>query len=103
MIDLQYNEVVVVKRLSDVAGTNKKEFVTSIASLSCHIQPLEAQISADIEGGFGKEWLMFCEVDDIAEGDRVFRSAKEYRVTGVERFEFMDHAHMEVSIRIFES
>lgn len=103
MLSSQYNETVSVKRLSDVVDSNKKEFTTHIASLACHIQPLEAQISGDIEGGFGKDWIMFCPTADIAEGDRVFRGAKEYRVTGVESFDFMNSAHMEVSIRIFES
>lgn len=103
MLSSQYNETVSVKRLSDVSGSNKKEFTTHIASLPAHVQPLDPEISGDIEGGFGKNWLMFCPTADIQEGDRVFRGAKEYRVTGVESFDFMNSAHMEVSIRIFES
>lgn len=107
MIEHQYNETVVIKRLADVVDTNKREFSTHIAAVSCCIQPLDQQISADIEGGFGKDFLMFCGTEDIAEGDRVIRTVnateKEYRVTGVESFDFMGNPHMEISIRIFES
>lgn len=103
MIETQYNETVDIKRLSDVVDTNKKEFVTHLEGISCCIQPLDAQISSDIEGGFGKDWLMFCGPNDIQEGDRVIRGSKEYRVTAVESFDFMNHPHMEISIRIFQS
>lgn len=107
MIGFQYNETVAVKRLADVPDTNKREYGTHIASLACHIQPLDPQISTDIEGGFGKDWMMFCDTADIAEGDRVIRTVnsveKEYRVTGIESYDFMGNPHMEVSIRIFES
>lgn len=103
MIEKQYNETVSVNRLSDVEGTNKRTYGVFIASVLCAIQPLDTQISGDIEGGFGKDWLMFCGTNDIQEGDRIIRGAKEYRVTGVESFDFMGNPHMEISIRIFES
>lgn len=103
MIDAQYNESVVIKRLADVVDTNKREFITHLAAVPCCIQPLDPQISQDIEGGFGKDWLMFCGTNDIQEGDRVIRGSKEYRITGVESFDFMGNPHMEISIRIFES
>lgn len=107
MIEDQYNEGVAVKRLTDIADTNQQEFTEHIADVPCCIQPLDGQISSDIEGGFGKDWLMFCAPADIREGDRIIRTVnaeeKEYRVTSVESLDFMSHPHMEVSIRIFES
>jgi hypothetical protein len=103
MIENQYNETVSVKRLADVEGTNKRTFQTHIESLDCCIQPLDNQISQDIEGGFGKDWLMFCTPADIQEGDRIIRGSKEYRITAVESYDFMNQPHMEISIRIFES
>jgi len=106
MIGYQFNETVAVRRLTDGEGV-VREFGTHLADVSCVIQPLDSEISSDIEGGFGKEWLMFCETADIQEGDRVIRGTgeteKEYRVTGVESFDFMGNSHMEVRIRIFES
>lgn len=104
MIGLEYNESVNVMRLADVPATNKREFTTYIEGVSCHIQPLDPSLSTDIEGGFGKDWLMFCEPVDIQEGDRIVRDTlKEYRVTGVESYDFMGNPHMEITIRIFES
>lgn len=103
MIESQYNETVTIKRLGDVEGTNQRSFQDHLTGIKCCVQPLDNQISQDTEGGFGKEWLMFCEVCDIQEGDRVFRGEKEYRVTAVESLTFMNQSHMEVNIRIFES
>lgn len=102
MIEANYNKTVAVKRLASDEGT-VKTYATHIASLRCHIQPLDPDITTDIEGGFGKDWLLFCPVADIAEGDRIVDGDDEYRVTGVERFEFMGNNHLEVTIRIFES
>lgn len=106
-IIFSFNETVSVKRLTDVAGTNKQIYDTHIAALSCHIQPLEPEISEDIDGGYGKNFLMFSAIDDVQEGDRIFRTVgeetKEYRVMGVERYDFQGHAHLEIIIRIFET
>lgn len=106
-IHLQLNESISVKRLADVPGTNKKTFEDHLTGVKAHFQPLDPQFSTDIDGGFGKELLMFCETADIREGDRVFRTvnseSREYRVKGVERFDFHGHNHMEVIVRIFES
>lgn len=103
MIDLQYDETIDVKRLANVPGGNKREYTTLLTGVNCCIQPLDPQISTDIEGGFGKEWLLFCEDIDLREGDRVIRETNEYRVTGVERLSFMGQAHVEATIRIFKS
>lgn len=106
-IQLQLNESISVKRLAQVGATNKKEFVDHLSGTKAHFQPLDPQFSTDIDGGFGKELLMFCETADIREGDRIFRTvndaSREYRVKGVERFDFHGHNHMEVIVRIFES
>lgn len=107
MIESQYNETVTVNRLTDIADSNKRGYTEHIASLKCCVQPLDNSISQDIEGGFGKEFLMFCEPADIQEGDRIMRDhggdTKEYRVTAVESLDFLGNPHMEVNIRIFES
>lgn len=109
MLEDQFNETVQVNRLVDVAGTNKKAFDIHIASLLCEIQPLDPKESEDLPGGFGKNFIMFCPVADIQEGDRVLRDVdesgdgREYRVVGVESFNFMNNGHMEVTLRIFES
>lgn len=105
-IEHQLTETVEVKRLGFVGATNKKEFSTHIATLPCHIQPLDSAETQDIPGGFGKDFLLFCESADIREGDRIERTVGEetieYRITGLESYNFMGNAHMELTIRTFE-
>ena len=109
MIDNQFNEIVQVNRFVDVVGTNKKTLSIHIAELKCHIQPLDPTIDENRSGSFGKDFLMFCGSADIIEGDRVLRDidesgeGREYKVVGVEKFDFANNQHMEVQIRIFES
>lgn len=104
MISDLFTKTVTVRRLALVDGeTVKKEYATHLAGVPCMIQPLEASISGSIPGGFGKDFLMFAGLVDIQEGDRVLDGAKEYRVVGVERFEFGTREdHVEASIRIFD-
>lgn len=101
MISDYYDQTARIDRLQTTTG-NKKAFSTHIESLPCYVQPLDAQISQDIEGGFGKNFLMFSGVADIREGDRVFIDSKEYRIMSSESLTFKGHAHQETVIRIFE-
>jgi len=99
MIESLYDKFVDVQRLIDDSG-NTEIYEDHIPDLPCAIQPLDDAYSQDIDGNFGKEWLMFCCVHDILEGDRVVDGAVEYRVVGVESFEFLDQPqHMEIRIR----
>ena len=113
MLEDFYNEFVDVRRLSTVLesgiATAKKEFITNIADLHCHIQTFDDNITQDIATGFGKDVRMFCAVVDIREGDRVIRyledeSPLEYRVVGIKKWSnYSDNDHIEVSIRAFIS
>lgn len=100
MIENHYDKTARIDRLVTTTG-NKKSFSTHIASLACHIQPLDPQITGDIEGGFGKNCLMFSANADIREGDRVFIDSKEYRIVSSESLSFKS-SHQETIIRIFE-
>lgn len=98
-----YNETVSVKRLTADSG-NKKVYGSHIASLSCLIQPLDEDMTGDIPGGYGKDSMLFCGLADIGEADRIFRSdGTEYRVVGVERYDYGIEDHLEVRIRVFKS
>ena len=101
MIADYYDQTARIDRLETTTG-NKKSFTTHIESLRCHIQPLDPQITGDIEGGFGKNFLMFSESADIREGDRVFIDDKEYRITSTENLSFRGNSHQETIIRIFD-
>lgn len=102
MIESRFDKTARIDRLTTTTG-NKKEYTTHIASLACHIQPLDPAVTQDIPGGFGKNFLMFSGAADIAEGDRVFIDGKEYRVVGTESLTFNGRTHRETIIRIFES
>ncbi len=102
MLNSYYDKPARVHRHTISMG-NKKEFTTHIASLACHIQPLDDQISQDITGGFGKNFLMFSSNADIIEGDRVIVESDEYRVMGTESLSFKGESHRETILRIFKS
>lgn len=104
MIGDHYTETVVVNRLGATTG-NKKRYTEHIASLACNIQPLDQSITGDIEGGFGKDYLLFCSNQDIQEGDRIIYNSTEYRIVGIENYDtFLRKArHMEIVIRAFKS
>jgi len=95
----QYNKMVDTQRVVDDSG-NTEVYDDHITDLPCHIQPFDDAYSQDIDGNFGKEWLMFCDVCDILEGDRIVDGAIEYKVVSVESFEFLGQPrHMELRIR----
>lgn len=102
-IEAHYNQEFTSQRLTIVSG-NKKDYQNQIVDEPCHVQPLDPSLSQDIEGGFGKDKLMFCAVKDIKEGDRVIIASDTYRVVGVETYSnFLKRAnHMEVILRIFK-
>ena len=101
-----YNTTISVERLTIAEEeTDKQAYTTHLASVKCCIQPLEAGITQDINVGFGKDRLMFCDDCDIVEGDRIVHGSDIYRVVGIERYDsFLGRTRqMEIMIRIFES
>lgn len=112
MISSYYDKTANIERLTTVmeevgsgefVATNKKEFTSHLTSVSCHTQPLTDENNQDIPGGFGKDFLMFSDDVDIAEGDRVTIDTEEYRVVGTEALSFLNNPHRESRIRIFKS
>ncbi len=102
MIESYYDKTARIDRLTTTTG-NKKEFATHLASVSCHIQPIDDSNTQDIPGGFGRESLMFSGNVDIAEGDRVIIGSEEYRVVGTAALGLSGRVHRETRIRIFKS
>ena len=102
-----FNEIVSVSRMTDITEsgieTGKKSWQTHIASLPCHVQPNQASLSQDIQYGFGKDLILFCDANDIIEGDKIIRDGIDYNVTGVELLSFLTESHMEITIRVFKS
>jgi len=108
MLESHFDKTARVDRLAVVLDeedqpTAKKTYQTHIATLACHIQPLDSSITQDIPGGFGKNFLMFSPAADIIEGDRIYINSEEYRVIGTESLNFNGHPHQETIIRVFQS
>ena len=83
-------------------STIKRGFVNKLAEFPCAVQPLTPEVAAIMPGGFGKNWLMFCPVLDIIEGDKIIIDEdKEYRVSGVETYDYGINDHMEVTLTAF--
>lgn len=81
----------------------KRAYTSKLASVPCHIQPLEAELAQGLPGGIGKSWLMFCGNSDIRENDKVIVGTTEYRVSGIETYTHSRNPHMEVIIRAFKN
>lgn len=101
MIDSDLDKSVDVHRLDPDESGNGESFALHIENLPAHIQPLDESFATDIEGNYGKDYLMFCEQADILQGDRIIDGANVYLVVGFEQYNFMDDNHMEVRIRRF--
>lgn len=99
MMEFLFDKTITTKRLADVAGTDNEKFEDYLAGVSCHIQPLEESFGEDLEGSYGKSFLMFSEVVDIIEGDKVIDGSDEYMVVGKESYDFMGENHLEIIIR----
>lgn len=99
----EFDKVASVKRLTQIGATEQKDYQTHIATLPCLVQPLEPSISFDMEGSYGKSFLMMCDTADIVETDRIFIDGEEYKIMALESLEFEGDAHMELSIRAFKS
>jgi hypothetical protein len=101
-LESHYDKTATVERLATVTG-NKKAFSEHLTTVECLIQPLTDEISQDMTGSFGKDFLMLSAIEDIQEGDRVIIDAEEYRVMGTEALHFGNNPHRETRIRIFKS
>lgn len=96
-----YVKTAVVERLTTTTG-NKKAYAEHL-TVDCLIQPLTDEVSQDMAGAFGKDFLMLSPIVDIAEGDRVTIDEEEYRVMATEALNFGRNAHRETRLRIFKS
>lgn len=104
MIERLFDKVATTERLKAVEGsTSKRAYSTHLESLRCHLQPLDASTTSDFAGTFGKDYLLFAEVADLKEADRVIIDDRVFKVTGVEVYDSLArNQHVEATLRIFE-
>ena len=100
MINIEYNQIVDVSRLTS-AVNNTEEYSSHLTGVRASIQPLDDSFNEDLVGSMGKDRLMFCEVLDIVENDKVTFDSKVYRVVAIENFNDFrrQEQHMEILIR----
>lgn len=97
----QFDKEIDVLRLGDDSG-NTESYGIHLSNVPCTIQPLDESYSEDVDGSMGKDSIMFCEVCDIKESDRIEDGTDTYRVVGLETFHFLgEDQHMELRIRLF--
>jgi len=103
-IQQHYTKNAEVKRMTDIPSTNKQTLQTIYEDVPCHVQPLEDSFSSEDDGIYGKDFLMFCDVRDIKQGDRVIICGIEYKVMSNESYSFLRRTrHMEIRIRVFKN
>lgn len=94
-----YENTVDIERIGPDAGPTES-YASHLTDVPCHIQPLDDSFTEGLTGAYGKDWLMFCDVMDILEGDRVTDGDVSYKVVGVELFHFRgEDKHMEIRLR----
>lgn len=99
-IEDNFNKSVVVKRFDPDDSGDGESYTTFLSGVKCTIQPLDESFTEDLNGNFGKDFLMFCESLDILEGDRIVDGSDIYQVVGLEKYEFLGQTrHMECRIR----
>lgn len=87
-------------RLTTETGTDKESWATISIDVCCNIQPLDDSFNEDMEGSYGKDYLMFTDEEDIIIGDKIVDgSDNEYLVKGVRRFELATFSITEVKLR----
>lgn len=94
-----FDKQVAVKRLTGTAGTDNEAYGDHLSEVSCQIQPLEDSYGEDLEGSYGKDFVMFCEVLNIKQGDKIVDGTVEYLVVGLESYSWQGFSHMELRIR----
>jgi hypothetical protein len=97
-----FNKSVDVYRSIDVPQTSKEQYILHFSDLPCWIQPYDVEFSEDLEGSFGKNFVMFCPVVDVRIGDKIEDGGIWYKVVGAEDFsDFLGRTtHMELVIRL---
>jgi hypothetical protein len=95
-----YNEIIKTQRFEVESGSDIEGYEDYILSIPCCFQELDDYPSEDMDGNFGKNYLMFCDDWDIKEMDNIIReNGDELKVVGMKRYSFMGHSHLEIITR----
>ncbi|HOM27353.1 MAG TPA: hypothetical protein PKV21_07595 [bacterium] len=82
-----------------VSESDAEYYQDYLDNVPCLIIPYESSFSTDLNGVYGKDFQMFCEVCDIMEKDKVIIDDDVYEVKGVSKYSFLNDEHLELIIR----
>jgi len=99
-MDKFFTQVVDVYRLTKNQEDDTESYELHLKNIPCQIQALSDSYSTDLDGSYGKDFLMFCGRNDIREKDKIIEGYKEYQVVGVEEYQFQGLEHMELRIKL---
>lgn len=99
MINDYFDLTVNTERLTAISGTDSEDWQANLTDVACQIQPLEDSPGSDLDGSYGKDFLMFCNEVDIIEGDKIVNGSDEYIVKGKRIYDFVGESHLELIIR----
>jgi hypothetical protein len=94
-----WDKTIDVWRLTDDSPADSEGYTLHLSNIPCNIQPFEDTYGTDLEGAYGKDFLMFCPLLDINHHDKIIDGTDEYLVTGVEGYELSGFSHLELRIR----
>ena len=100
MIGDWFDKIVKTERLLSTDSGNCEEFTEYLTGINCQIQAVDDSYSEDLEGSYGKDFLMFCDKFDILQGDRIVDGTTIYLVNGIEYYNLMGQEHLELRIRV---
>jgi len=95
---IAFNTTADIFRL-EAQGTTTEIYATLSLAVNCVIFPLEESYGEDLEGSYGKDYLMFTEETDIKQEDKIREGGNEYLVRGVEDYEFGAFRFLRLRIR----
>jgi len=101
MIESLFDKIVDVYRLSDDESPDDidtESYAVHLTAVACNIQPLDDSYRESLNGGYEKDYRMFCGDCDITEKDRIVDGLDEYEVSGVRRYSLIGDSHLQLTI-----
>ena len=80
------------------ATIDTEGYAAYLSGVACQIQPNDDSFHEDFSGSYKKDFLMFCNIADIKEKDRIADGLDEYVVSGVKLYPCPGQSHMELRI-----
>jgi hypothetical protein len=98
-MNIFFDREVDIKRLEDDTPVDTETYKDYLTDVSCVITPLEDTFGEDLEGSYGKDYLMFTNETRIKEEDKVIDGSDTYLVRGTEVYKFEQFGITSLRIR----